>query len=247
MTTETLLGTAEWLAPDGARTAPLTSALLEERIFDAAPFRTGNAYPRQRNYHGHYFFSSTGTHVWHESLLERDVLRLLDHAGDVFKVATQPMSLTMGDRVHVPDILVMHSDGAQTLIDVKPSSRLDVRALEQFETTETVCRQVGWNYRVMTESSPQVRLNLEYLAQFRGTEYDLPAAAEALAHHQAGWTLGDLVAAVPGATTAQARAVALGMLWHRDLVVDLRQRLTEQSPVSVPNAHGLEAVDAIQQ
>lgn len=221
ITTNALLGTAEWLSPTGPRTAPLTAALLGESIFDADPVRKGNQYSRQRNFHGHYFFTATGKHVWHESLLERASLMLLDHAADVVAVAAQPVLLRVGDRTHVPDILVLHRDGTQTLFDVKPASLLTPRTREQFEMTKTVCRQVGWSYRVLTERVPQTRVNLDYLAQFRQDEYECVEMSTVTAQYRDGWTVADLVDAVPAATTTAARAYAMNILWQRELAIDM--------------------------
>lgn len=246
LTTTPIVGTAEWESPTGPRKQALTRALLDEEVFTATPCRVGNAYPRQRNYHGSYFMHAVRAHVWHESLLERSVLRLLDHAGEVVAAASQPMRLRVSEWVHTPDFLVLHSDGSQTLIDVKPTSRIDVRAREQFEFTAAVCAHVGWSYRVLTESRPQVRVNLEYLVQFARDEYASSDVDAVVGEYRDGWTIGDLVSAFPGTSTTRARSWAMNALWNRNFVVDLDRRLTNDTLVALPTTRGLETIDAIQ-
>lgn len=104
----------------------------------------------------------------------------------------------------------------------------------------------GLLVRVLIERTPQVRVNLQYLAQFRRDQCVPPHTQDIVEKFRTGWTVQDLIDAVPAASVADARTRAMNLLWHRELVVDLSRRLTKDSPVSVPALFGLEAVDAIQ-
>lgn len=83
------------------------------------------------------------------------------------------MLLTSGDWTHSPDYLVLHRDGTQTLIDVKPAARVEEFRV-QFERTANVCKAVGWGYRVTSELAPQPATTLEYLGGFRSPHYGVP-------------------------------------------------------------------------
>ena len=227
-------GTAAWVVADVTYEAPLDSRLLAADIFTADPVRVGNAYPRQRNLHGYYWMASTGTHVWHESLLERDSLMRLDYSADVIAIAAQPVKLTASDgTVHYPDFLALDAASTQTVYDVKPLTRVDERARQQFEWTRAVCEQVGWNYRVLTELPTQERVNLTWLAQFRQTpNYPGHAAESAVLRALApGWTIADAVAHMPAQSTPRARSRVFHLLWTRALDCDLSGRLSDTTPV----------------
>lgn len=249
MTKTTIVtGLAEWVAPGGKRlTAPIGPALLGEELFHAERVREGHQYQRQSNYHNWYAVAATGSQVWCESLEERAAAALLDFAGDIIAIATQPVCFHLGDRPRYPDMLVLHRDGTQTLIDVKVKARVTDHVLAQFEATAEACERIGWAYRVRTELPAQKRVNLEFLANFRHPVY---APSPELTHEVApkfvpGWTFADLVRAMPGANKAEARARALGFLWSRTLKFDLGERLSNDTVLDVPVTYGIEAVDAV--
>ncbi|WEG08642.1 TnsA-like heteromeric transposase endonuclease subunit [Microbacterium horticulturae] len=241
-------GTVEWIR-DGERFRDAVSpALLQRGLYQAARIRTGKNYQRRVNYEGYYWCAATEAQVWFESLLERSVLMLLDHAADIMAVSSQPMRLTVGEHSHIPDYLAMHADGSQTVIDVKPARRVE-RARDQFEMTAKVCAAVGWGYRVHTELSEQQRTNLEFLSYFKNPVYAPTGHASALvdAAFRDGLTFGELAVAVPAARLADARAIALHMLWSRTYTFDLGTRLTNQTSLHRPTTFGMEAIDAIRQ
>lgn len=231
MNTESLIGSAEWSRDGRLRTGPLTSDLLARELYFADPSRVASRYPRQRNYTGWYWFSTTGQHVWHESLLEASSLQLLDHVGTVAAIAAQPVKLHIGDKVHYPDFITLDTSGVQTVYDVKPAARLTSKALAQFALTADVCKKVGWGYQVLTELPDQTRVNLRYLGLFRHPGYrpERPAAEELLGTVAEGWTISDAVAALPAPSAPVARAQVLHLLWSRDLVCDLNARLSDRT------------------
>lgn len=227
-------GTATWRTATATCKAPLDARLLAEDIFTADPIRVGNAYPRQRNLHGWYWMASTGTHVWHESLLERNSLMWLDYSADIVAIAAQPMMLTASNgTIHYPDFLALDAEGIQTVYDIKPLKRINAKARAQFEWTRDVCVQVGWNYRVITELPVQERVNLTWLSQFRQTP-NYPgreAEDEVLRTLQPGWTIADAVAHMPAASTPRARSHVFHLLWNRALDCDLGERLSDGTVV----------------
>lgn len=215
-------------------TRPLDSSLLSAELYDVEPIRIGNAYPRQRNYHGYFWMASTGQHVWHESLLERDCLMWLDFAGDIVSISSQPVKLTDSDGVfHYPDFLALDARGTQTVYDVKPSSRMNRKARAQFAWTRDICQHVGWDYRVLTELTPQYKTNLTWLAQFRHHGHHPGAEDEqtVLNALQPGWTIHDVVNAMPAFSTAAARSRVFHLLWTGALTCDMEERMSNRTRI----------------
>jgi hypothetical protein len=236
--TKTPLNSATWKRGKAFTTAPLDADLLSRELYDVDPVREGAAYPRQRNYHGYFWMASTGRHVWHESLLERDCMMRLDFAADVLAISSQPMMLTGADgEVRYPDLLVLDASGVQTVYDVKPFSRINAKARKQFEWTRDVCEAIGWNYAVLTEASVQYQTNLLWLAQFRhpGHHPGPEAEQEVLQAVAPGWTIHDAVRAMPAASTAAARSRVFHLLWTGALTCDMNTRLSNRTPTYVRN------------
>lgn len=237
-------GTATWLRNGRTRSMALTSNLLSEALYETEPIRKGNAYPRQRNYHGYFWMSSTGRHVWHESLLERQCLMWLDHTADIVHISSQPAKFVAADgEVHYPDLIALDARGVQTIYDVKPSTRINAKARAQFEWTRRVCVDVGWDYRVLTELPHQYGVNLSWLANFRHPGYR-PKPAEtarliaALDEHS---TIEDAVRLLEAESTPTARSRVFHLLWNRTLTCDMDARMSSRTVVSAqPTATTLE-------
>ena len=167
-TDSTALCEVLWIAADGnSRDAIATPRLLGEELYLAKKIRTGNRYPKQRNYHGHNWFGNTQQQIWFESLFERHALLWLDHTRDIVAIACQPMMMTFGDGTeHVPDFVALLSDHSQIVYDVKPS-RLVPKAQAQFDKTAALCRTVGWGFEVLSDLPRQLHINLDWIASFR--------------------------------------------------------------------------------
>ncbi|APZ33076.1 hypothetical protein BOH66_01245 [Microbacterium aurum] len=226
------LNSATWLRGKKLTTAPLDSNLLDRELYDVDPVRRGAAYPRQRNYHGYFSMASTGEHVWHESLLERDCLMWLDWATDIVAISSQPMKLTTADgEVHYPDLLGLDANGTQTVYDVKPLARINEKARAQFAWTRDVCADIGWDYRVLTELPIQYKVNLTWFAQFRHHGHHPGAAEEtsALEAFREGWTIHDAVRAMPAHSMARARSNVFHLLWTGALTCDMNARMSDRT------------------
>lgn len=227
---------ATWLRGKTLTTAPLDSGLLERELYLVDPVREGAAYPNMRNYHGHYWMASTGTHVWHESLLERDWLMWLDFTGDVVAVSSQPMMMTGSDGVvRYPDLLTLDTRGLQNVYDVRPSARINDKARAQFEWTRAVCEDIGMSYRVLTDIPMQFKVNLSYLSQFRHPA-NHPGVAdeqEVVSAATTGWSIDDAVRRMPAPSTARARRHIFHLLWTGALTCDMDTKLSGRTLVHV--------------
>jgi hypothetical protein len=232
----------EWIdierTPRGAVAAP---TLLDEELYLARPIRKGNRYPRQKNYHGYYYFSQVGRHVWHESLLEASILSWLDLHEDIIAIASQPMKMTFPDATfHYPDFIAMHSDNRQVVYDIKPTSRMTDKVFTQFANTHEACKQVGWGYEVRSELPKQVEINLAWVGGFRHPGYHpgQNATAQLLSSLTDTSTIADAIEGIGITSAPHARSAIYHLVSARVLALDLTQPLSDSTPVKkVPNAH----------
>lgn len=230
--------TVTWTDPAGLQHEQLADAALSDReLYLARTSRRGNRYPRQRNYHGYYFFAQTRTHIWFESLLERSRLASIDHASDVVAIASQPMKLVFDDgSEHFPDLFALHASLRQVLYDIKPLERISEKYLEQFAKTKAMCDRIGWGYSVLTELSPVEKANLDWLRNFK-----LPG------HHPGAEALARLLPALPlplgSAATllfptspAEGRSALSHLAWTREVHIDTTVLLSDATLVEAPRA-----------
>ena len=207
-------------------------ALLGMDLYTAAPIRTGNRYPQQRNYHGYYWHSAARMQLWHESLLERSILMWLDHSEDIVAIATQPFTILFADGTeHVPDFIALHANNKQVVYDVKPLCRINDHAAEQFRKTKAICDEVGWGYEVHTELSEPLASNLAWVQMFRHPRFypglaSVQQLTDALTEPV---SLDAIAALLPDLTLGNARAAVYHLVWERILDADLTQPLSNTS------------------
>ncbi len=223
------------------KSTPATPALLRKELYLKERCRTGNRYQNQRNYHGQYYFSQTQSHVWYESLLEANMLMLLDWRESITAIATQPIKLTFSDgKVHYPDFLAFHSDGRQVMYDVKPASRLSERALEQFAKTRAVCEAVTWEYEILTGLPEVEHKNLTWLSHFRHPGFEpTPQALERLrdALGPGGLSVREAAQALEPRSIPRGRAGIHRLLWTAPSVsTSLRPSPTAPAWIGATNA-----------
>lgn len=214
--------------------APASTELLNKELYLTLPARQGNRYPRQRNYHGLYFFSQTQRHIWFESNIEASRLASLDMTQRIVAIASQPMRITFaGGSIHFPDFIALHSNHRQVLYDVKPKDRLTPEVLTQFAQTKAVCDLVGWGYEVLTELDPVERVNLEWLSQFKhhGFYPDQAALDRLLDALTAPMSVNAAAVALGMESLARARSALFHLLWVGTLTIDTSVRLTQNSLV----------------
>lgn len=205
--------------PDKIAEAPADRTLLSRHLYLAEAFRKPTSYPRQRNYYGLYFFSQTKKHVWHESLLEANMMMFLDHTQSITAIASQPLEMVYADGGrHVPDLIALHSNNRQVVYDVKPAAKISSKALEQFAKTKAVCDAVGWGYEVLPGLTEQVQANLTGLSYFQHDLFhpDEQATRRLLVALDATALTFDDAAEIlrPGSLPA-GRAAVFHLLWKR--------------------------------
>lgn len=221
----------QWNNHTGLWTAAPSPALLREDLTDTVPIRTGVQYPNRINRHGWYAWTGRAEHVWFESALEMETLLSLDQRSVVAEIASQPVSILFRAESpcvsHVPDYVATLRTGEQVLIDVKPSSRMTPKAVEQFAETARICQRVGWGQWVLNEEHPDRRRNLAALREFRHARChpDPDRFEQALAVFSSGRSIGE------GRQMLSVRFPSLAMpfighlIWHRFLDMPWEQPL----------------------
>lgn len=226
----------EWITSlDKPRSAEAGTALLDAELYLAHAIREGARYPRMRNYHGRYYFSGVGKFVWHESLLERNMLMCLDFLGEHVAMAAQPMKLTFSDNTHhVPDFASLDVNGEQTIFDVKPASRLTPKYVAQFAKTAAFCQQAGFNYQVLTGSPAQQLENVRFLHAYRGIRYrPTVKSREHLEHAGRSLTVNDASLLLAPGNPRLGHTHVFHLLWHQELAIDLTAPLTTIQTVRI--------------
>lgn len=224
--------------------------LVSVPVERTSPIREFYAWQHKRNYEGHWFSTTTGTHLRFESLLERQFLLSADFDPTVTAISAQPLALlwpanTASEdgrslRSHVPDFFCRHSDGDGRLIDVRRPGRTND---PHFGLTSQLCAEVGWEYTVFSGLDETTAANLSWLSGYRTRHY---APQEA--------TMGNILKfftpGVPLRTGAQAVArhsqtsydAILGnilpLLFHGHLSFNVTEHLTSEAPIysSTPTA-----------
>ena len=150
----------------------------------------------------------------------------------------QPFRLiaTDGSRIrsHVPDILLLTSDGGATVVDVKsPAKREDPDVRAVMEWTRRTVGLRGWGFEDWYGAPPRLLGNVRFLARYRRRTVIDESLIPAVLHAAVGGAaITDLERAVPQAAPVLVRPVVLHLLWTGELTVDLSRPLDGLSAVS---------------
>ncbi|WP_406274494.1 TnsA-like heteromeric transposase endonuclease subunit [Nocardia sp. NBC_00881] len=198
----------------------------------------------QRHRSGLQYLVGTGRHHGYESLAEARLLLMLDFAGAVTDVLSQPLRLRYvsneGRAEHVPDFLVATVSG-WWLIDVRPAARIRSRDEVAFAATAQVAALNGWGYVVVGGWQPHAAVTVDTLSAQRRLLDDQLGIGEVLMSDAATGpvSFGELADSTSAPTVA--RAFLLHLLWHRRLGMDLSQPLTDRTLIVAAAAEGRKA------
>lgn len=212
---------------DWAKGAPCVRSL--------APARRPAAGAMSRHAPIHMACQTTGTFLILESGLEHELARELDRDPSVVWIAAQPALITFADGArHVPDLVAEHADGRVVIWDARPADRRGEDFYRTADLTREACHAVGWEYELFDTAATTRRLNLVWLTCFRRRpEWPHHAAKVRLLERAAEIvTIGELMALDEG--DGHLIATMWHLLWTGDLVVDLDERITLSSEVSLP-------------
>ncbi|WP_162243495.1 TnsA-like heteromeric transposase endonuclease subunit [Leifsonia sp. Root4] len=230
----TLTSTIHWFdSRKKEHSARPTPALLHERFQTNTMNRVGVKYQGRRNFHGSYWFSGTARHVRFESGFEQTALLVLDFDGDVAAISAQPFLIDFGRKrspsTHVPDFFFVRRDGTQSVLDVRPVTRIDEKGMNSFLATHDVCASIGWRYDVFAWIDPTYLNNIQWLAGYRHPRNAPPAELERtlLDCYARPKPISEVVAGLPQCHPARVTAWSYHLLWKRALTTNMRTPLSE--------------------
>lgn len=225
---------------------PEQMAFSVDTLMEGAPVRSPKSYKGQRHLPGWYWFATTGKHVYFESRLELQVLRMLDFDTSVVAVKSQPFCLTLPGtaskkpRSHVPDYFARCSSGPDRVIDVKVARRAAESKFRQVAAdTNLICDKAGWAYEVVTGYDPVLLANVEWLSGYRQKpvmlqeiSVDLLGVFEQRAETTIENVLQDALYPV------LARPVLFHLMWRRVLSFDVSKPLSSSSALRLAHVGG---------
>ncbi|MFH8716513.1 TnsA-like heteromeric transposase endonuclease subunit [Streptomyces zaomyceticus] len=187
----------------------------------------------QRHRPGLEYMVSTGRLHGFESLEEAGLLLVLDFAGNVVEVLSQPLRLKFrtagGWRRHTPDFLVI-SDLGIWLVDVRPADLIGDKDRESFAAAAEAALACGWHYTLAARWKPYVLMTVDEMSSRRRPLADpLGVRPGLFAGAREAMTFGEI--AVESTFEPVARAHLLHLLWHRRLGIDLGRPLADRSTV----------------
>ena len=222
----------------GEVTAPVR-ALATLPLAGCVPVRRFSWHRSQRHRSGLQYMVSTGRHHGYESLAEARLLMMLDFAGGVVDVLSQPMRLRFvaedGAREHVPDFLA-ETESGRWLVDVRPAGRIRPRDEVAFAATAQVAALLGWGYAVVTGWCQPALATVDTLSSQRRPLADPLGVAEALRAAAAAGPcrFDELVSSTMA--PAVARAFLLHLLWHREFGMDLSRPLDDRAVITAASS-----------
>jgi hypothetical protein len=193
----------------------------------------------QRHRPGLFYMVATGRHHGAESMQEARLLMMLDFAGAVLDMVSQPLKLVFltveGQRSHTPDFLAVTRNGVW-LIDVRPEHLIKPVDLEKFAASLEVSLAFGWHYVVAARWRDHVPAAVDaFSSQRRELTDPLGLRPVVLDLARSGQASFGEVAAASGCEPV-ARAQLLHLLWNRRLGVDLSEPLADRSILAPASA-----------
>ena len=224
---------------DGVFVDTALKRLPFDEVLDGLPVREFRSYRGRRHYSGWYWSSTTGGHVVYESRLELARILLADQDPGVVSIAAQPFLMEGPDegrvRRHVPDLLLRHSGGQLTVVDVKAGWLMeDPKVVAQFAWTSAVCAGHGLGFEAWSGCDPVRLENVRFLAGYRRAELiDLQVAGLVLGRAGTGTAIGAIerVLDTPD-RRGLIRPALLHLLWRGALSADLSRPLGADTVVS---------------
>jgi hypothetical protein len=188
-----------------------------------------------------------------ESLLERDLLYVLDYEHDVVQFEAQPLVVEYVQAgkwlSYTPDFYVKQRHG-HALVECKPSERvLREENQRKFAAARAWCLERGWGFRIVTERDLRVgfRLsNIKLLTHYARHEVaaELRQRIQAsLAGMAASCLIQDVFRQVHPVPPATVWAGILHLAFHHCLRIPLDNApISVVSPLALPGQPDLEAL-----
>lgn len=228
--TSALTATIEF-SKHGLRRQAAPLDVIREPFEDTDPVRSFASYRQKRNFEGKLWLASTGRHVPFESFWERAFLAMVDRAGDVTGVGSQPMLIRWRSpkESHVPDYFVRHHDGTGLLVDVRPEHLIEPVDAAKFERTRRLAAALGWSYLVFKDLPGAMEFNLRFLMRYRDPAWLEGVDPESL-RFTGAMTLDVLRRRLSGMARSELGA-AYALIWRGIAEADLGRPLSSSTIV----------------
>lgn len=221
----------EWKSGRDSRSCSVWELALAPMV-SVDPVRGFSWNRNQRHRPGLQYMVSTGRLHGAESLQEARLLLVLDFAGNVVDVVSQPLKLVFeavgGERSHTPDYLVVTREGVW-LIDVRPERLIRPGDLEKFAAAAEASLVCGWRYIVAARWREHVPAALDAISSQRRPLADPLGLRPVLLDLVRDGCCRFGEAATAAGFEPVARAQLLHLLWRRKLGVDLAEPLGDRS------------------
>lgn len=212
--------------------------LIKDKGKMSTPTRTREVRHGGKNFIGHFPSIKMKKMIDFESLLERDLIYLLDYDANVMDFTEQPLTIPINisgrRQQYTPDFLV-NIYAESTLLEVKP-----IRFVEEFENSikcefiKDYCKEHGWNYHIVTERDIRRRPlleNVKLLTQYArhpADPYIDAGIISGLFKQPAGMPLIDILKALNGSSRGEIFASVFRLAFHHEISL-----LLDASPINL--------------
>lgn len=190
-----------------------------------------------------------GRMVDYESLIERDLIYLLEFEPDVTWYAEQPLTIPFRyrgkERGYTPDFHILQA-GGDVIVECKPQELAESdENRPKFGAARAWCAARGWTFRVVTDrqlrSGYRLR-NIKLLMQF--ARYNIEPAVKSRIHTfltsaSSPVTMAEVMIHVAPQKPPSITIPLLHLAFHHELVLPLDDApITVESPVRLPPVSG---------
>jgi len=226
--------TVSYRSADGAPQQVDLAAARTDDLAGAPPWRKFRWHRGQQHYSGFYWSATTGGHVVYESRLELSRLILADFDPATVNMSAQPFLLEHGGRRHVPDFLLTDVDGVVSIVNVKPSERLeDPKVKDALRWAGDLFHTRGWRSEIWSGTEAVAMANVRFLAGYRRSAIVDPALVALVDDVvEAGDRIGDIEQRLAPRQPRDIRPAILHLLWTGVMRADLSAPIDAQTGVS---------------
>jgi len=212
--------------------------LIEGEDKMSIPTRARKVRHGGKNFIGHFPSIKMKKMIDFESLLERDLIYLLDYDANVSDFTEQPLTIPINTsgrpQQYTPDFLV-NIYPEPTLLEVKPTHF--VKEFEnsfKFEFIKDYCIRHGWNYHIVTErdirQSPlleNVKLLTQYARHPMNPRIDAGIISR-LFNQPAGMPIKNILEVLNGSSRGEIIASVFRLAFHHQIFLPL-----DSSPINL--------------
>lgn len=195
---------------------------------------------------GFFPSSKNGRSIAYESLLEKDLMYLLEFDDNVTAFTEQPLTIEYNildkKRRYTPDLKVVRKNKTQ-IIEIKPKAKLlkllnDEKEKSKFDAAKYYCNSNGYEFKFVTDEdiySGYLLKNIKYL--FRYSRVNVKAAYELKIKNEliGGGTSIDILlkSLFPVSMQNEYKMYIYSLIYEGILKIDLMKPITDKSIVTL--------------